>query len=129
MKTDSLTSGIINLRNKLQPQFTDNTDPIIFDYAFFTALESFSKKERETAKEKMLALSDDPEKEGIVLQTSKQIVTLKKTKPSPVFSLTDFIDAIVAAYPDIMKHKLKQLATETVVPSTPRKTYTVTENT
>lgn len=127
MKTESLTSGIVALRNKLQPHYEGNTDPLIFDYAFFTALESFTKKERERAKEKMLALSTSPEKEGIVLQTSMQTVELKKSKASPVFDLSTFIEAICKQYPEIMKHKLKELATESVVDGTPRKTYTVTE--
>lgn len=128
MKTESITSGIVRLRNELQPKFNTNIDPVIFDYAFFTALESFVKKEREKSKEKMLAMSNTPEKEGIVLETPYQRVELKKSKASPVFDLPLFIDNVCKFYPDVMKHKLKELSTESVVEGTPRKTYTVTAN-
>lgn len=125
MKTETITTAVISTRNKLQPSFNDNHSILVFDYDFYTSLESFSKKEREKAKEKMLLAADGTVKEGVILRTAAYEVSIKTSKAPVAFSLEEFITAICKAYPDVQKHKLRSLATESVVPGTPRKSYIV----
>lgn len=125
MKTESLTGGIIKLRNDLQPKFTNNSDVLLYDYQFLTAVESFAKKEREKSKAKVLSTADDPLKEGTVIRGSALRLVLKTSKAPSSFDLDTFIAAILAAYPDVQKHKLRELAGSSNIPGSPRKSYTV----
>lgn len=126
MKLESLTSGIINLRNSLQPSYKDNISPALFDYDYFTRLESFVKKEREKCKKKLLDLAGE-DKDGVLISTPTMNFERKTSAPSQVFSLDLFIDAVLKHYPDVQKHKLRELATTSVVDGSTRKTYTVTQ--
>lgn len=125
MKTASLTSGIIKLRNELQPAFKNNSDILLFDYQFHTALESFAKKERESSKAKALSLSNDPLKDGTVVKGQKLELILKTSKAPSAFDLDTFLTLIIQAYPDVQKHKLRELAGSAVKEGSPRKSYTV----
>lgn len=125
LKQSTLTSAVIKIRNDLQPKFTDNTDMLIYDYDFFTQLESFAKKEREKSKQKALDASPHADKtDGTILRTVKQELVVKSSKASDVFDLATFIDN-VADKLGVDKFKLKELATVSVKPGTPRKTYSV----
>jgi len=123
MRTESITGGIIKLRNELQPAYSDNISPMLFDYDFFTRLESFIKKEREKAKQKCIDYADKSG-DGVLIETPTQTFELSVSKASPVFNADKFMDLISTKF-DIPKHKLRELSTEAVVPGTPRKTYTV----
>jgi hypothetical protein len=125
MKTESLTGGLIKLRNDLQPHSTNNIDPLLFDYQFHTAVESFAKKEREKSKNKVLALADDPSKKGTIVKGQKLKLVLKTSKAPSTFDLETFIAAILEAYPDVQKHKLRTLASDSTISGSPRKSYTV----
>ncbi len=125
MRIESITGGIIKLRNNLQPPFKDNVSPMLFDYDFFSRLESFVKKEREKAKLKCIDYADKPStQDGILIETATQTFELAVSKASPVFNPDKFVELISEKF-DIPKHKLRELSTEAVVAGTPRKTYTV----
>lgn len=126
MKTESLTSGLVRLRNELQPSYRDNVSTLLFDYDFFTRAETFIKKEREKAKQKCIDVASVPEdKTGVLLETPTMTFELAISKPGTQFDLDKFIDAICKFYPDVMRHKLRELSTEAVVETKGRRTYSV----
>lgn len=125
MKAESITGAVVKLRNSLQPKYTDNVSPMLYDYDFFTKLESFVKKEREKAKQKCIEYADKPDTaSGVLIETPTQQFVLKVSNASPAFSIDKFMEAVSREF-DIPKHKLKELATDAVMPGTPRKTYSV----
>ena len=125
MKTETLTSAVATVRNKLQPHFNDNVDIMLFDYDFFTALESFAKKEREKAKVRCIDYADKPDDfEGTMIKTSSQLFVVKKSAAPQSFDKDAFIEAVAKKF-NIEKHKLKEVATASVKSGTPRTTYTV----
>lgn len=125
MNKDTVTTSVAKVRSELQPHFKDNVDVLIYDYDFFTKLESIAKKEREKSKEKLLATCDDPKKEGVIIRTAVQQVEHKATAPVKGFNVEVFIELLLKQFPDIPKHKLRQCATEAVVPGEPRRSYVV----
>lgn len=127
MKKETLTGAVVAMRNQLQPHFNDNVDIMIFDYAFFTELESFAKKERDKAKTKVIDYADKPDDyEGTMLKTSKQILSVRLSNAPLSFDLDTFL-AEAAKQFGIDKFKLKELAGKCKKEGTPRKTYTVEE--
>lgn len=128
MKTETLTSSVVKIRNDLQPHFTDNTDIILYDYDFYTALESWAKKEREKAKEKAIALSSKPADYcGILLRTTKQKLTRSISAAPQQFDLNLFIKSVSDQY-KIDRFKLVELAGNSKSPGTGRTTIRVEEN-
>jgi hypothetical protein len=126
MKTETITSSVIKMRNELQPHFTDNVDIMLFDYAFYTALESFIKKEREKAKIKVIDYADKPDDfEGLMIRTKKQLLIAKLSKPRQVFSVDTFIEQVLKTYPNVDKFKLRELAANSKVDGAPAKSYIV----
>lgn len=124
-KLETLTASVIRMRNDLQPKFNDNIDPMIFDYDFFTQLESFVKKEREKAKAKMIDFADKPDDfEGVILRTATQQVSVKRSAPAQSFNLDLFID-LVSAKHGIDKFKLRELVSQSTVDGSRRTTYSV----
>jgi len=115
---------IIALRNKLQPKYENNTDPLIFDYRFWTELEKLAKKEREAALDRAKAFSSDPEKEGLVIKGKALRLMLKISSPPKAFDKETFMNTISEQF-KIEKHKLREIATASVAEGTPRKSYTV----
>lgn len=125
MKTETLTSLVVAMRNKLQPQTKSNLDPMIHDYEFFTQLASFADKEREKARDKLIAFADKPaDFVGTMIRTENKVFIKKQTAPVKAFSKDEFIEKVATAF-KIDKFKLKELATASVVEGKPRTSYIV----
>lgn len=124
MKTKTLTTAVVAMRNKLQPHFKDNSDTLLFDYDFYTRLESLAKKEREKSKEIVLSLSSTPDAEGTLVRTKQQLLVCKKSAPTKVFDLDTFIELAVKEL-KIDKHKLRELVPKAKIDGSVRKTYSV----
>ena len=96
--------------DKLRPKYENNTDPLIFDYDFFTELEKYAKKERA---DKLHAVIKDPES----LRESGRIVRGKawaldlKVDPTNSFDKEVFIDNIIEHYKDkVSRPILREIA-------------------
>src|SRR5690606_10955309 len=127
MKTETLTSSVAKLRNELQPHYNNNIDPMLFDYKFFTELESFAKKERDKAKKRCIDYADKPDDAtGTLISTSAQIFTVTVSNAPQTFDKDSFIETVAKQF-NIDKFKLKEIATASVKEGTPRKTYKVEE--
>lgn len=125
MKTETLTSSVVKVRNELQPHFNDNIDIMIFDYDFYTKLESFAKKEREKSKVKLIDYADKPDDfVGALLRTQKQLFHVEQSAPPQSFDKDAFINAVAEQF-KIDKFKLKEIATASVKEGTPRRSYKV----
>ncbi len=128
MKTETLTSSVVALRNRLQPHFNDNVSPQLFDYDFFTQLESLSKKERERSKKKLLDMTEKPEDyNGTLIRTPHLIFTRSRSNAPRAFSLDLFIQQVADQF-KIDKFKLKEIATSSVAEGTPRVSLKVEPN-
>lgn len=126
MKLESLTTGVTALQNNLRPHFADNVSPLLYDYDFFTRLETYVKKQREKAKELCIKHSDkDENTTGVHITTPTMTFELSISKPTLAFDLDTFIDAVVKHYPDVPKWRLKELSTESVKEGGVRRTYSV----
>lgn len=128
MKTETLTSSVAKIRNELQPHFTDNTDIMLFDYDFFTKLESFAKKERERAKTRLIDFADKPDDfVGTLIRTSAQSFSVEQSAAPKSFDKDAFISTVATEF-KIDKFKLKEIAAASVKEGTPRRTYKVEAN-
>lgn len=124
-KFNTIPSEIAVMRDRLQPFYTGNVDPMIFDYAFFTELESFVKKQREVAKQKLIDYSEKPSDfEGVLIKTSAQMVIVKKSAPVKSFNKDLFMELVGSKY-NIDKHALKELAQSAMSEGNCRTTYSV----
>lgn len=117
---------LIQIRNKLQPHSSSNSDSLQFDYNFWSDLEKIAKKHREAAKANLLILAGaKATKPGIIVRGVMFETTLKQTAPIRTFDKEVFIDHIVTNFPDVPRHSLRELATKSLVDGEPRRTYTV----
>jgi hypothetical protein len=120
------------VRNKLQPKMTNNVDPILFDYKFWTEIEKVSKKYRENSLNEALKLTKTPKAEltsGTVIRGGIYILDLVKGSPMNKFDLETFIDLVLAKHPD-ERVFLRECAVKAVVPlpGSERHTFAVKES-
>lgn len=108
------------LIDKLRPKYENNTDPLIFDYDFYTNLEKHAKKERENALNRLIA--DKPVEEGRIVKGKMWALDLKIT-PMNLFDKETFIDKILQKYKNVERHVLRELAGVSLK-SSERKYYT-----
>jgi len=129
MKTETLTTGVVALRNQQQPQLNDDENITLFDYLFYTELEKLAKREREKAKKRCIDIANKPDDvEGVLFETHRYRLSLSIARPSEKFDLDTFLNSLVETYPDIMKHQVREIAAASVVPGTTfRRTYKVEE--
>ncbi len=117
-----MLNDLIALRNKLQPTGASNHDPIIFDYSFWTKLESISKKEREKALDRVKKIAKSDVENGVILRGSKQQIILETAKAAVSFDKDIFIEEVAKQF-KIDKHKLRELSATTTKTASPRRTY------
>lgn len=102
--------------DKLRPKYENNTDPLIFDYDFFTELEKYAKKERA---DKLNAIVKDPEslhESGRVVRGSAWALDLKVDQTNS-FDKEVFIDNILTHYKDkVSRPILRELAGKSTKP-------------
>lgn len=119
---------MVKLLNKLCPKYTNNTDPLLFGYKFWTEAEKLAKKQRVDALSLCLsAAHKDPEDSGIILSGDRLRLELSVSKPILAFDNELFIAKIIETFPEIDRHVLRELATASVVDTNPRKTYKIVE--
>jgi hypothetical protein len=123
-----MLNELIKLRNSKQPPSLNNVDAILFDYKFWTELESLTKKHRSLALDTLKSACVDAEQPGIILTGKRFFAFLKLSKPIRAFDKEVFIEKLLEKLPNIPKHVIRECATEAVVETTPRKTYSVEDN-
>lgn len=125
MPNETLTTLVVKLRNQLQPTTSNNSDPALFDYLFFTDLEKLAKKERTKSKDHLKAMyqwADDFA--GVVTETTAFILNRKLGKGATSFDKDAFIEAVANQW-KIPKHELIMLASKTTKTGNPRETLEV----
>lgn len=125
-----MLNDLIALRNKLQPKGFGNTDVLQHDYKFWTEMEKLSKKQREKSLEVLkdaAGFKDGETKPGIIMKSVKYSTEFKQTNPVKTFDKEIFMDSIIAKYPEIPRHVLRELATGAVVDGVVRKSFIVEE--
>ena len=124
-----MLSEIVALRNKRQPTGGTNTDVIQYDYKFWTELEKLAKTNRDTSKEKLKSVCEDPEKPGVILRGNIYVTELKATKPVMGFNFEEFLNLLYTEFPDLKGSRaiIRELSVKAVIPGNPRLTYTTKE--
>jgi|SRR5882672_3143886 len=118
---------LIQLKNSLSPTGGGNTDPVMFDYRFWSEALTIVTKQRENAKIDMLKLSTDPTKPGVILKSKLYRLVFSESKPIRTFDLERMIDILVKKYP---KDRLfiREAALKAEVDGSTKKTYKVERN-
>lgn len=127
----SLKAKLVGIRNELQPHLQKNSDLLMYDYKFFTELESVAKKERERAKKEMLTLVPEDKRDatGVLVRGGVYNIQQKFSAAPRSFDLETFINLICEKYSDVQKHDLRRWATtDAVVEGTQRRYLTVEDN-
>jgi hypothetical protein len=117
---------LTKLKNELSPTGGGNSDPIMFDYKFWSEALTIVTKQRENAKADMLklAISDKP---GVILKSKLFRLVFSESKPIKVFDLEKMIDILVKKFP---KDRLfiREAALKAEVEGSTKKTYKVERN-
>ncbi len=126
----NLKQKLIGVRNDLQPKLQQTSDLLLFDYKFWSELESLAKKERESAKKNVLALvdADKKDKPGILLRGGVYHLFQKFSAAPRSFDLQAFINLIIEKYPDVQKHDLVRWSTTDAVTEGTQRRYITTED-
>lgn len=114
---------LITLRNKKQPKSTSNLDTVQYDYKYWSEIESIAKKERTASLKRLKETAKNPETPGIIMQGQLFETTLSVSEPVRSFDLELFIENILKEFPNLPKHKLRELAASSVVAGARRMTY------
>lgn len=123
-----MIGDILQLRNKLQPKSDSNSDNLQFDYKFWTELESLAKKNRDTSLDAVKGLSDKPDKPGVIVMGKLFHTTLTESKPVLAFDKEEFVKLLNEKYPEIEKHKIRELILMATIPGNTRKSYRTEPN-
>ncbi len=104
-----------------------NTDPVLWDYKFWSDLESIVKREREKAKLAALALVKD----DIMMKSGNAIVKgtlyrlmFEESKPIEKFELEIMVDRLIKKFPR-ERAFIREAALKAKVAGDTRKTYRV----
>lgn len=120
-----MLNDLIKIRNQHQPHSKNNNDALQYDYHFWTEVEKTGRAKRAKSLDVLKSACKSPDTPGVIIRGSLYETSLEQTAPYRKFSKELFIELILEAFPEVPKHKLRELATEAVVDDSPRKTYKV----
>lgn len=123
----NIKRAIADVLDQHRPHSPSNKDAALFDYKFWTELESHAKKMRASALEKALEHKNERD-EGILVAGSMFRLNLVVSAAPETFSKELFMDNIREKFPQVPAHALRELATASVAKGTPRKSYKIEEN-
>lgn len=120
---------LVEIKNSVNLAGGSNTDPVLWDYKFWSDIESLAKKEREKAKQAALSLV----KPGTNMTSGNAIVKgtlfrlmFEESKPIMSFDLEKMIETLLRR-PAFKKERafIRQAALDAKVPGDTRKVYRV----